>query len=150
MRAVVFFLLGAFYPTLALAELKLCAGVWTNRGCEERSTSVLEERKVEPAIADELKSRHYRSVLTLAEASRTTPSLAKVEAEELRAFCQRREITATKCEARAQQVRKTISLALERERKAELDRERLRIEHKKLEQRNRALAMQEKRKGRYR
>lgn len=150
MKPLVCLLLGALSPTLALAELSLCRGVWTNRGCEEASTARLEEKKVEPPIADELKSRHYRSVLTLAEASRTTPSLAKVEAEELRAFCQRREVSATKCEARAQQVRKTISLALERERKAELDRERLRIEHKKLEQRNRALAMQEKRKGRLR
>lgn len=139
-----------FTSTAALAELQLCGEVWTNRGCKESSTSSLKELKAAPPITDDLKMRHYRSVLTLAEGSRAIPSLAKVEAEELRVFCQRREVSAAKCEARAQQVRKTVAQALERERKAELDRERLRIEHKKLEQRNKQLALQEKRKGRLR
>lgn len=134
----------------ASAELELCGAVWTNRGCKESSSSRLKESKPNPPVNDDLKMRHYRSVVTLAEGSRAIPSLAKVEAEELRNFCQRKEVSAAKCEARAQQVRKTVAQALERERKAELDRERLRIEHKKLEQRNKQLALQEKRRGRSR
>jgi hypothetical protein len=71
-------------------------------------------------------------------------SIARIESQELLNFCTRGDVSLTKCEARALISKKTILTALERERKAKIDEERLALEKVKTEQRAWKLRLMER------